>query len=401
MRRRWKASTDAQRRALGPVIWSAGLGFVGLAVMLVSVFVPGLDSDHSSARDALFSVALILFLTVPFGFLVGFMRAKLSRADAVGQLVDRLAHTDNRQRSVRDVLAETLGDPDLQLAYFIPHRNEYVEVSGERIDLPDDQSDRMVTPLEFEGRRIAVIVTDQELVEEALLIHAVGPALALTLENERLTAELRARVEDLRSSRARIVRAGDEERRRLERDLHDGAQQRLVALSLNLKLAQASLESDPAEARELLQDAIDELTEATAELRELARGIHPAVLTDRGLEAAVSALAARASVPVDLLALPEERLSPPVESTAYFVVAESLTNVARYSQASHAEVEITRDNGRLVVEVRDDGVGGADPGRGSGLRGLADRVGAVDGRIAVDSPSGGGTKVHVEIPCEQ
>jgi len=148
-----------------------------------------------------------------------------------------------------------------------------------------------------------------------------------------------------------------------------------------------------------VDDAIAELTEATGELRELARGIHPAVLTDRGLDAAVTALASRATLPVDVLELPEERLAAPVESTAYFVVAESLTNVARYSQASHAEVAIRRDNGRLVVEIRDDGVGGADPERGSGLRGLADRVGAVDGKITVDSRAGSGTLVHAEIPC--
>jgi signal transduction histidine kinase len=302
---------------------------------------------------------------------------------------------------LQDVLAESLGDPSLKLAYFMPGRNEYIDVSGVRIVLPEEDSGKTVTPLEYEGRRIAVIVSDHELVEEELLIRAIGPALALTLENERLTAELRARVQDLRASRARIVRAGDEERRRLERDLHDGAQQRLVALSLNLKLAIASLDSDIDGARELLDDAVAELDGATAELRELARGIHPAILTDRGLEAAVTALAARAAVPVELLALPEERLAAPVESTAYFVIAESLTNVARYSHASHAEVEVKRDNGRLVVEVRDDGVGGADPARGSGLRGLADRVGAVDGRLAVESPSGAGTTVRVEIPCER
>jgi signal transduction histidine kinase len=400
MRRRWKASTSAQRRALGPAIWAAGLAFIGLTFLLVSVFVPGL-SDHQGARDAIFLVALAIFATVPFAFLVGFMRAKLSRADAVGQLVDRLAQQGKRHVSLRDALAEALDCPSLEIGYWLPERGRYADAAGHEFKLPDAGSGRTVTRIELEDERIAVVVTDGELVEEAELVRAVGGALALTMENERLTAELRARVEELRASRARIVAAGDDERRRLERDLHDGAQQRLVALSLNLKLAQASLDSDPACALELLDDAIAELTEATAELRELARGIHPAVLTDRGLEAAVTALAARATVPVDLLALPDERLTPPVESTAYFVVAESLTNVARYSHASHAEVEITRRDGRLVVEVRDDGVGGADPARGSGLRGLADRVGAVDGRIAVESPEGGGTKVHVEIPCER
>jgi signal transduction histidine kinase len=401
MRRRWRASTSAQRRALGPVVWAAGLAFIGLAVLLVSIFIPGLEDNNPSVRAAMFVVALLIFMTVPFAFLVGFMRMKLSRAVAVGQLVDRLARQGDRQVSVREALAEALGDPSLEIAYWLPEGGRYADAAGRAFELPGADSNRVVTPIELEGRRIAVIVTATELVEEALLIRAVGGALALTMENERLTAELRARVEELRASRARIVQAGDDERRRLERDLHDGAQQRLVALALNLKLAQASLDSDPDDARELLDDAVAELTEATAELRELARGIHPAVLTERGLEPAVEALAARASVPVELLSLPEERLAAPVESTAYFVVAESLTNVARYAQASHAEVEIRRGDGRLVVEIRDDGVGGADPAHGSGLRGLADRVGAVDGRLFVHSPAGGGTRVHVEIPCER
>jgi signal transduction histidine kinase len=401
IRRRWRASTSAQRRALGPAIWAAGLAFIGTGVLLASIFIPGLEDNDPGVRAAMFIVALVIFLTVPFAFLVGFMRMKLSRADAVGPLVDRLAQQGDRQVSLREALAEALGDPSLEIAYWLPERGRYADAAGRAVELPGDDSGRAVTPIELEGRRIAVIVTDTELVEEGLLIRAVGGALALTMENERLTAELRARVEELRASRARIVKAGDEERQRLERDLHDGAQQRLVALSLNLKLAQASLDSDPDDARELLDDAVAELTEATAELRELARGIHPALLTERGLEPAVEALAARAPVPVELLSLPEERLAAPVESTAYFVVAESLTNVARYAQASHAEVEIKRGDGRLVVEIRDDGVGGADPARGSGLRGLADRVGAVDGRLSVHSPAGGGTRVHVEIPCER
>jgi signal transduction histidine kinase len=191
------------------------------------------------------------------------------------------------------------------------------------------------------------------------------------------------------------VRAGDEERRRLERDLHDGAQQRLVALALNLKRARDS--QDPDETRRLTAEAVDELVAATAELRELARGIHPAVLTDRGLPAAVDALAARARVPVEVQPIPEERLAPEVEATAYFVIAEALTNVTRYADATHAEVEVARRNGSLIVEVRDDGIGGADPARGSGLKGLADRVGAVDGRLTIRSDNG--TVVHAEIPC--
>ena len=222
----------------------------------------------------------------------------------------------------------------------------------------------------------------------------------LELENVRLDAELQDRIEELRASRARIVQASDTARRRLERDLHDGAQQRLVALALDLKLARAKLDKDPAAAAELLDASIEELAEATRELRELARGIHPALLTDRGLGPALEAIASRAPVPVEVAPVPEMRLPGPVESAAYFVVAEALTNVSKYANATHAEVTVTRSNGRVVVEVRDNGVGGADPAAGSGLSGLADRVAALDGLLDVQSPQGGGTIVRAEVPCE-
>jgi signal transduction histidine kinase len=203
---------------------------------------------------------------------------------------------------------------------------------------------------------------------------------------------------ELRASRSRIVEAGDDERRRLERNLHDGAQQRLVSLSLALRLAQARLRDDPDGADQILTAAGEELTHALAELRELARGIHPAVLTDRGLAAALEALAARAPLPVELTADLDERLPGPVEAAAYYVVAEALTNVAKYAEASADEVSAQRHNGRVVVEVADDGVGGADPLLGSGLRGLADRVEALNGELEVESAAGTGTTVRAVIP---
>ncbi|HKH18521.1 MAG TPA: sensor histidine kinase, partial [Solirubrobacteraceae bacterium] len=211
-----------------------------------------------------------------------------------------------------------------------------------------------------------------------------------------LDAELRMRLEELRASRARLVEAGDAERRRLERDLHDGAQSRLVALAMLLRSARARAE-DP-QLAELLDRAQEELQTGLAELRELARGIHPAVLTDRGLAPALQSLASRAPVPVTLEADADERLPGPVESAAYFVVSEALANVAKYAHATHATVAVRRVNGRVTVEVADDGVGGADAARGSGLRGLADRVGALDGTISLDSPPGRGTRVRAEIP---
>jgi PAS domain S-box-containing protein len=205
--------------------------------------------------------------------------------------------------------------------------------------------------------------------------------------------------QELRASRARIVEATDAERRRLERDLHDGAQQRLVALSLSLRLTRTRIDADPQAAADLVDEAIDELTGATAELRELARGIHPAILTDRGLDAALKALAARAPVPVEVAGTVDERLPAPVEAAVYFVAAEALTNVARYAQANRAEVRIELTASSVTVEVSDDGIGGASGDGGSGLRGLADRVAALDGMLEVVSPPGEGTIVRAAIPC--
>jgi signal transduction histidine kinase len=205
--------------------------------------------------------------------------------------------------------------------------------------------------------------------------------------------------EQLAASRARIVEAGDAERRRLERNLHDGAQQRLVALALDLRMIGATLEKDPSVARKTLAAAQDQLAQGLDELRELARGIHPAVLTDRGLGPALQALVNRAPVPVEITELPEERLAGPVEAAAYYVVAEAITNVAKYARASHVTVSVRRSNGRASVTVSDDGVGGADAALGTGLRGLADRLEALDGHLEVDSRAARGTRISAEIPC--
>jgi len=222
---------------------------------------------------------------------------------------------------------------------------------------------------------------------------------ALTIENEQLTAELQAKVEELRASRHRIVEAGYAERRRVERNLHDGAQQRLMALTMNLRLARDKLAEDPTATAELLDEAMEELATATAELRELARGIHPVLLSERGLRAALGGLADRSPVPVEIIETPEERLPDAVEMAAYFVVAEALTNVARYAEAEGATVRVARHNGVVEVEVSDDGAGGADLDAGTGLRGLEDRVAALEGSFGVRSSAGQGTTVEARIPC--
>jgi len=219
-------------------------------------------------------------------------------------------------------------------------------------------------------------------------------------EHRRARA-LDKRVADLRTSRERILAAADAERRRIERDLHDGAQQRMVAVAVTLGLAQAQMESNPEAASQLIAQAREEAQLAVKELRELARGIHPALLSDRGLEAALDALAARAPVPVEITGVPDEPLPQPVEAAVYFVTAEALTNIAKYARAEGAAVNLAIDDGSVLLQITDDGVGGADTTGGTGLSGLCDRVEALDGTIDIESPPGGGTAVRVQIPLKQ
>ncbi|MDQ3571795.1 MAG: histidine kinase [Actinomycetota bacterium] len=297
--RRWRAADRDDRRTLGPSLWTA----VATLLLFGSLLTASLLGSDDPLAESLYLVALAPLASVPYAFLAGLLRAKLSAAEEVAE------------------------------------------------------------------------------------------------ENLRLDAELQARYEELRASRARIVEAADAARRKLERDLHDGAQQRLVGLALSLRLARDRLESDPAHSAALLEEASAELALATDELRELARGIHPAILTDRGLAAALDALAKRAPVDVRLRHAIGERMPAAVEAAAYFVVAEALTNVYRHSGSDEAEVAVSRRNGSLHVEVTDSGNGGADRS-GSGLRGLADRVQAQRGELEVESEPGIGTAIHARIPVD-
>jgi signal transduction histidine kinase len=218
-------------------------------------------------------------------------------------------------------------------------------------------------------------------------------------EYERLNAELRARFEEVRASRARLVEDEADARRRIERTLHDGAQQRLTALALDLRMARGKVKDDPEKAEEMIARAEQELARAIEDLREIARGIHPAVLSDRGLRPALESLAGKAELPVELAAVPEERMPEPVERAAYDVVAEAVANASLHSNATHCVVKVVRENGHALVEVKDDGVGGADPKHGKGLRVLADRLSAHDGVLELVSAPGEGTIVYAEIPC--
>jgi signal transduction histidine kinase len=383
--RRVRGAPPARRRALAPVLWTGGVA--------LGAFVVAKAFDAAGdASDFLNRLSQVLVATIPFGFLVGLLRTRLAHGEAVSELVERLGQAPG-EGPLRAALADALGDPSVALAYWLPESERFVDALGHPVTVAGPGW----TEVDVQGRRIAAIAHDPALADEPQLVRAAGAAAALALENQRLSAELRARIEELRASRARLVEAGDAERRRLERDLHDGAQSRLVALSLKLKLARMKVDG-ASEAAALLDESSAELQASLDELRELARGIHPAVLSDQGLEAALRALAARAPVPVELGEVPAERLPPAVEIAVYFVVAEALTNVAKYARAASARVSVVRSAGRVVVEVADDGVGGASVDAGSGLRGLADRVAALDGRLSLDSPAGAGTRLRAEIP---
>jgi signal transduction histidine kinase len=298
---------------------------------------------------------------------------------------------------VRELLAESLGDHSVAIAYWLPDREIFVDETGRRVDLPHPASGRTWTAVERDGRPVAAIVHDAALDTTSELVQAAASASSLAIDNERLKADLRARLEELRVSRLRIVEATDQARRRIERDLHDGAQQQLVALALELRLLRARVGEQP-EITALVDGLSERLASALAELRELARGIHPSILSEQGLAPAIDALADRAPVPVRAQVDVDERFTEPVEAAAYFVVAEALTNVVKYAHASGVDVSIRRTGEAILVDVADDGVGGVDVSAGTGLRGLQDRLAAVDGELGLDSPPGGGTRLHARIP---
>jgi len=327
------------------------------------------------------------------------LRDRMARS-RIADLVVELGDTPAPDR-LQNALTSALGDPTLEIIHWSPSQGSYVDRHGAQVDLPVDGTGRAVTRLERDGRPLAAIVHDPALADDPGLVTAVASAVRLAVDNDRLTAEVRSQLAEVRASRARIVEAADAERRRVERNLHDGAQQRLVALSLALRRARATLPADAApEMASSLDAATAQLKAALAELRELARGIHPAILTEAGLGPALRALARESPIPVTLeLALPEDADVPEaVAAAAYFVAAEALTNVAKYAEAKSIEIRVGADGDALRIAISDDGRGGADPAAGSGLRGLSDRAAALGGRLDVDSPIGAGTRVVGWLP---
>jgi signal transduction histidine kinase len=388
--RRWRSMPLWQRRLPTQiVIHCFNLSLIMLAALLVAgtFQLPGFEI----IRLATFAVVGL----APLAFLAGLLDARLAKA-GVGELLVQL-RTDPAP-DLRALLAHALRDPTLSLIYWLPQYGSWADQDGNPATLPDPNGDRRVTIVQQNGEQIAALVYDISLRDEPELLEAVSAAAGIALENGRLEAELRARLQDLHGSRTRVVEAQQTERRRLERNLHDGAQQRLVALALELGLLAEQANSDPA-TQTRLKHARGEVAQSLDELRDIARGLHPAVVSGHGLAVALESLVAAAPLEVTLRTDGLPRLPEPLEVAAYYVVSESLTNAAKHAQASRVSVDMAVTDDTLIVEIVDDGIGGADSERGTGLRGLADRVEALDGRLRIWSAAGAGTRVRAEIPC--
>jgi signal transduction histidine kinase len=389
--RRWLRASAAQRRAVAPVLVAgcATLAALGWTVVF------DLLGDPLGALPA--NVYFTLMATVPVAVLLVFLQRRLARGMIAGLVVE--LGGPSASVDLREALARALGDPSLQLAFWFPPEKHYVDGDGTAVNLPDQDSGRSSTFVARDGQPIAVLLHDPALEHNAELVQSVCAAASLTLENERLQAELRARLLELQASRARLVQATDAERRRIERDLHDGTQQRLVSIAMSLGLLETKLPDQAKAAQPLVRETREALALALAELRELTHGINPPLLTERGLPAALDELCRRAALPTRLNATIDRRLPDQIETAAYFMVSEALTNAAKHSHGSEIRIFASYRGQRLTIEIGDDGIGSATATGGSGLRGLADRIEALGGRFTVSSPPGRGTTLRAEIPC--
>jgi len=394
--RRWFLGGRARRRSMSPLFWPMvpiTIFFLLSAAAVLGVLITPIPLLGLATVFPLFLVAL------PAGFLVGLLRSGLDMS-SVGDLVVKLSGGLAPER-LQPALAQALHDPSLEVAYWLPAQEWFADLEGRRIELPTADSERAVSVLGDASRPVAALVYDSSLVHEGQLVDAAAAAVRLALENARLQVQLRAQLEEVRQSRARLVEAADGERQRVERDLHDGAQQQLVTLLLSMQVTKTeALRNSDLETAELVDANMAALKQALQELRELARGIHPTILTQAGLVPAIRSLTERCPMPVEVTEeLGDVRLAPPLEAALYFVVSEAITNAVKHSKGRRMCVSIGRRLGLAIVEISDDGVGGADLSVGSGLRGLTDRVAAVGGHLVVKSDHAGGTTIHAEVPC--
>ena len=386
--RRLRASSELARRLVAPVL--------GVAIARSAVMAVGLPI-RDVAPDATYVLSWVFVLSLPaiaVAFAVGIVRSRLVAGDALAALARRLRREPGAG-DVRDVLAETLDDPTLEVAYWLPDGpGRWIDAAGTDVRLPADEL-RSVTEVREDGRRVAALVHDPALGEQGSFVEAAGAFALSALENQRLRAQVDASLEELRESRARIQAAADSERRRIERDLHDGAQQRLVALRVRLELAAETVRDDPDESARVLRQLGQETEDLLDDVRSFAQGIYPSLLADRGLEDAVREIARRSTVPARATTRGLGRYSPEVETAVYFSCLEALQNVAKHAPEALSVSLTVVDDGALRFEIADDGPG-FDPertSRGSGLTNMRDRVGAVGGELTVASRPGAGTRI--------
>jgi signal transduction histidine kinase len=388
---RWRRASRPQRRAVMPVVVA---GAVAFAVLVVAY---GAAALGAATADAFGRVAWFALAAVPVAVLVVFIQRRLAQGAVAGLVIElggRGAAAD-----LRGALSRALGDPSLALAYWYPDQSRYVDSDGRPVELPPAGAARSSTLIERDGQPVAAVIHDPALQYNSALVDSVCAAAGMSLDNERLAAELRAKLAELQASRARLVQTADTERRRIERNLHDGAQQQLVALKISLGLARQLVTGLP-EAAELLTQTEQQAAQALEELRELARGIYPPLLADLGLRAALEAQARKAALPVTIEAADLGRYPQQIEAAVYFCVLEALQNTAKYAQASAAQVTLCGDGQHLVFTVTDDGKG-FDPAttKGTGLQGMADRLGALGGTIDITSTPGRGTQLTGRVPA--
>jgi signal transduction histidine kinase len=382
--------TSGTARRAGIPALGAALAFATVLAFGAVERLAGWDAD----RQALWAYDVVI-ACVAIVLLVDLLRGRWAEAVVADLVVDLGQRADTR--TLRDELGRALGDRSLVLGYWLAEEGRYVDDAGLPVELPEPGAGRAVTPLARDGEPVAVLVHDEAVLEDQALVEAVASAARMAVSNARLQAEVRARVLELAASRRRIVDAADAQRRRLERELREGAERRLAEVASLL----AGARQDARESAALrVADVEEEVRAARAELHDFAQGIHPSALTEGGLGAALTELVSRAGLPVEL-ELSVGRLAPAVEAAVYFLCSEALANAAKHAEATKVKIDVTESGGRLRVEIVDDGVGGADPARGSGLRGLADRIEALDGRLSVESLPHHGSRLSAEIPVEE
>lgn len=388
----WLVHRDAARRGERPARIAQGVS-LALTAALVGGSVVRIVAPASGAADlAKFGFDVVL-MSAAVGLLFG-LRLRAASREAVTDLVVELGET--RSGPLRDALAAVLGDPSLEIGYWISDQRGYVDTEGQPVALPEPDANRAVTSVDRDGHPVAILIHHPVVLEDARLVGALADAARLAASNAALQARVRGQMSDLDASRRRMVAAGDQERRHLEERLQEGAVRRLHEIERLLDAVRRRSNGSPAAAVRV-EAAAKTLSATLRELQDLADGLRPRSLSKHGLPRALAELAERGSVPVTLT-VAIARLPPEIEATGYYVCAEALANVAKYADATHVAVTASEEEHHLRVVIEDDGIGGADPDRGTGLRGLRDRVEALGGHLSVDSPSGRGTRLVAAIP---